>query len=38
MLNDDEIAVLNVCSINQIGAFLDWGEPKDLSHINWHTL
>ncbi len=30
MLNDDEIAVLNVCSINQIGAFLDWGEPKDL--------
>lgn len=30
MLKDGEIAVLKVSDVNKIGAFLDWGEPKEL--------
>lgn len=30
MLKDGELAALKVSDINKIGAFLDWGEPKEL--------
>lgn len=30
MLRDNEIAVLRVSDVNKIGAFLDWGEEKEL--------
>lgn len=30
MINDGELAVLRVSDVNNIGAFLDWGEPKEL--------
>lgn len=29
-MNDGDIRALRVCDIGKIGAFLDWGEPKDL--------
>lgn len=30
MLKDGELAALRVSDVNKIGAFLDWGEPKEL--------
>lgn len=30
MLKDGELKVLKVSDVNNIGAFLDWGEPKEL--------
>lgn len=30
MLKDNDIAVLRVSDVNKIGAFLDWGEEKEL--------
>lgn len=30
MLNDGEFAALTVSEVGKIGAFLDWGEPKEL--------